>query len=501
MAELALAPLIADKTADEVARLRVCDPAIGEGAFAIEIVRVLARSIGKRRAAQCLIGADIDANAVAATRAAIQRFVGEPVELDLRVGDALALDWPACDALVANPPYIRQELLAPATKRALASFQAYDGVADLYVYFIELALRIAKRYCLVVPNKWLTAAYARPLRELLARHASLERVIDLAALRVFPDADAFACIVAGGAKPAPLRVSRADADTTIANAFALRGTTRNRARWNWHVDGRSDAALADRLVATHPPLGELLDEPPARGVVTGCNRAFVIDAETRARIVERDPDADAWLRPFVKGRDVRRWRPESAERYLVLVDRGSDPPRAIRDHLARSRASLEPRPKAHAGAWHGRKPGAYRWFELQDPVGALARSQQPRLFYQDIQTAPACCLDPSGALVPDTTVWIVGSDDRVLLAVLNSRLYGWFARRRFPPALNGAVRPKLAYMQTLPIAAPPPDLRARITELVDAQLGSPDPGRDVELDELVCDAYELSKRERLLLQR
>ncbi|HEX4454571.1 MAG TPA: Eco57I restriction-modification methylase domain-containing protein [Kofleriaceae bacterium] len=508
MALLALGPLVAGKSADEILALRVCDPAIGEGAFAIEIVRVLADAIGgrdaKRRAASCVIGADVAADAIATARANIERFVGAPVpalEHNLRVGDALALDWPACDALVANPPYIRQERLGARTKQALARWQAYDGVADLYVYFVELALRIAKRYCLVVPNKWLTAAYGKPLRELLVRHASLERVIDLAAMRVFPDADAFACIVAGGTRPAPLRVARADPAATIESAFAMRGTTRDRARWSWHVDGRSDAALADRLVAKWPPLGAVLGEPPARGVVTGCNRAFVIDANTRERIIDRDPTAAAWLHPFVKGRDVRRWRADPTERYLVLVDRGSDPPPVIRDHLAASRASLEPRPKHHAGAWHGRKPGAYRWFELQDPVGALARSREPRLFYQDIQTAPACCLDPSGALVPDTTVWMLGSSDRFLLAVLNTRLYGWFARRRFPPALNGAVRPKLAYMQALPVAAPAKDLRARIAALVDAQLAEPDPARDVELDGLVCDAYELSRRERLLLQR
>jgi hypothetical protein len=236
-------------------------------------------------------------------------------------------------------------------------------------------------------------------------------------------------------------------------------------------------------------------------VVTGCNRAFVVDAATRAAIVARDPAADAWLRPFVKGRDVRRWRPALADRYLVLVDRGADPPRAIREHLAPLRAQLEPKPAGHRGVWAGRKPGAYRWFELQDPVGALARSRTPRLFYQDIQTQPACCLDATGAFVPDTTVWIVASDDRFLLALLNARLYGWFARRRFPPALGGAVRPKLAYMERLPVAAPPPDLRARIASLVDAQLAGADPARDAELDELVCDAYELSRRERSLLER
>jgi hypothetical protein len=509
MVEIALAPLCAGASPETLLALRVCDPAIGEGAFLIEIVRVLAAALGgrdarRRVAERCIFGADIDPRAVAASIRAVESFAGAEIPAlrdHLRVGDALAIEWPCFDALVANPPYVRQERLGAAAKRALRGFAAYDGVADLYVYFVELALRIARRYCLVVPNKWLTAAYGRPLRELVAAHGSLERVIDLHELRVFRDADAFPLIVAGSASTREaLRISRARDGATLAGALAEPGEVTDRARWRWHVDGPGDG-LADRLAARWPALGELLDEPPARGVVTGCNRAFVIDAATRDRIVDADPAAAAWLRPFLKGRDVKRWRPERADRFLVLVDRHSDPPRAIRDHLRPLRAQLEPRPKAHAGAWPGRKPGAYRWFELQDPVGALARSQRPRLFYQDIQTSPACCLDATGTLVPDTTVWIIASDDPFLLGIFNSKLYGWFARRRFPPALNGAVRPKLAYMQALPIAQPSRDLRERIAELVAAQLAAADPARDAELDELVCDAYELSRRERALVKR
>ena len=623
MTELALAPLVAGRSRNEVLALRVCDPAIGEGAFLIEIVRALAAAAGgdsrdtrRLAAARCVFGADIDPRAVAAAREAVERFVGAPVpELrdHLRVADALAPEtaWPAFDALVANPPYVRQERLGAAAKQALRRYAAYDPVADLYVYFVELATRIARRYCVITPSKWLTAAYARPLRELLADRGGLERLIDLGALPVFADADAFPCILVGeprvpggpgapgervapgapsvpgvpgapgehGARGAPcipgargervasgapdalgapgargervtsgapdepsapgapdergapgargervapgapdergapvapgarnaLRASRAEPWMSIVEALAVPGIERemHRARGEpWHLDGRDDGALADRLAARWPRLAELVPAP-SRGVVTGCNRAFVIDAATHARIVASDPAADAWLRPFIKGRDVRRWRPASdaLDRFIVMVDRDAEPPRAILDHLSAFRAELEPRPRdldaAARAAWRGRKPGAYRWFELQDPLGPLAVSRQPRLFYQDIQTAPACCLDEAG-LVPDTTVWILASDDRFLLALLNSRLYGWYARRRFPPALNGAVRPKLAYLTALPVAAPPPDMRARIAELVDLQLAAPapNPARDAALDDLICDAYEFSQRER-----
>lgn len=500
MVRRALEPLIARRNADEVLALRVCDPAIGEGAFLIEIVRVLAEAIDRpdaRRlvAERCIHGVDVDARAVAAARVAVEDFVGAPVPAlrdHLRCGDALAIAWPEpFDALVGNPPYVRQEQLA--RKTALRGYSVYHGVADLYVYFVELAHRIARRYCLVIPNKWMTAGYGAPLRRYLASARSIEGLVDFsAAPPLFAAADAFPCIVWGGADHAgPTRARRAS-EGSVARALAEPGAVQRWGTAPWSIDTPGDAALLDKL-RRHRTLGDHLGARWSRGVVTGCNRAFVIDGKTRAALIAAEPGAAALIRPFVKGRDVRRWSPASIDRHVLLVDRGvslAKLPR-LRAHLARFRAELEP--------GSGRKPGRYRWFELQDPVVPLAKSRAPRLFYQDIQTQPACCLDPTGELVPDTTVWILPSADPFLLAVLNSPLYGWYARRRFPPALNGAVRPKLEYMRSLPLASPPPALRAKIAELVAAQLARPTPALDAQLAELVCDAYELTADERALI--
>jgi hypothetical protein len=497
-----LAPLLSRA---DLTSLRICDPAIGEGAFLIEIVRVLAEAITTRGiphakaralAARTLHGVDIDVRAVATARAAVEDFVGAPVpELStrLRVGDALAIDWPSrFDALVANPPYVRQELLA--NKHALTTFACYDGVADLYVYFIELAQRIADRYCLIVPSKWMTAAYGRPLRERLARTRGIAGVVDFArGLPLFADADAFPCIVWGPGDHAPIRAARAA--SSVATALAGGCIAHARDRWRadpWHIDDPADAELIDRLAERWPSLAHVVPERPSRGVVTGLNRAFVIDAMTRGQLLAADPSAAALIRPFIKGRDVRRWQPAAIDRYILLIDRGTTPPPRLRTHLAQFRDALEP--------GTGRKPGNYKWYELQDPVVPLAKSRTPRLFYQDIQTAPACCLDPTGELVPDTTVWILPSADPFLLAVLNSPLYAWYARRRFPPALNGAVRPKLEYMRALPIATPAPALRAKIASLVALQLVHADAAVDRELGDLVAVAYELRPHEVALLR-
>jgi methylase of polypeptide subunit release factors len=484
MVRRALEPLVRGKSRDELLALRVCDPAIGEGAFLIEIVRMIGDLVGDRRAAaRCVVGVDIDPEAVARARAAVQAFVGAPVPLDLRVGDALTIDWDRVDAFVANPPYVRQELLA-RQKPALRSYAAYDGVADLYVYFVELAHRIVRRggrYCIVLPNKWLTVAYGKKLRELLDREQSLEGIVDFGR-GLFGDADAFPCIVWGtiGGGTAQIQAGRVE-DVPVERALREAAPVA-RARWRWQIDAPRDATLLDKLAAL-PTLAAIVPDKPSRGVVTGLNRAFVIDRAT-AEALGPSP----LIRPFIKGRDLRRWRPALADRYILLIDRGTELPPAIRDHLAQFRAALEP--------GTGRKPGRYQWYELQDPVVPLAKAKGPRLFYQDIQTTPQCCLDESGELVPDTTVWILPSRDLYLLAVLNSPLYAWYARRRFPPALNGAVRPKLEYMRALPIAQPSPALRASIETAVRAQLAGED--REEELAELVADAYALTPAERAL---
>ena len=78
-------------------------------------------------------------------------------------------------------------------------YKAYHGMADLYVYFYELGLRVLKPGGLlsfIVTNKWMKAGYGEPLRRFFGEQAWIESVVDFGhAKQIFEDADVFPSII------------------------------------------------------------------------------------------------------------------------------------------------------------------------------------------------------------------------------------------------------------------------------------------------------------------
>lgn len=78
------------------------------------------------------------------------------------------------DPVIGNPPYVRQEVIAPLKPALERGYVAYAGTAYLYVYFYEQGLKLLRpsgRTEYVVTNKWLKAGYAEGLRRLFADEA------------------------------------------------------------------------------------------------------------------------------------------------------------------------------------------------------------------------------------------------------------------------------------------------------------------------------------------
>ena len=75
--------------------------------------------------------------------------------------------------------------------------------------------------------------------------------------------------------------------------------------------------LLAKLQSKGEPLGEYVNGRFYRGIITGFNEAFVIDSETKDRLIAEDSNSAEVLKPYLRGRDVKRWQVESQDLWLI----------------------------------------------------------------------------------------------------------------------------------------------------------------------------------------
>ncbi|MDE2637703.1 MAG: Eco57I restriction-modification methylase domain-containing protein, partial [Chloroflexota bacterium] len=109
------------------------------------------------------------------------------------------------DAVIGNPPYVRQETLGREFKEyAKRKYETYAGTADLYTYFIERGVKLLNEnglFAFIVANKWMRARYGKPMRIWLQKQA-IREIVDFGDLPVFEQATTYPCIFTIG-KSAP----------------------------------------------------------------------------------------------------------------------------------------------------------------------------------------------------------------------------------------------------------------------------------------------------------
>ena len=121
---------------------------------------------------------------------------------------------------------------------------------------------------------------------------------------------------------------------------------------------QEDDSLLVRLKTDHSTLAEYCSGQICRGVVSGLTEAFVIDESVRQAILECNPAAVEIIKPFVNGRDIRRYCIEYKRLHLLYTFHGVQIKKypAVEQHLRPFKGALLE--KGHA---------VQEWYELQQP--------------------------------------------------------------------------------------------------------------------------------------
>ncbi len=339
------------------------------------------------------------------------------------------------DAVVGNPPYVRQEILGAEFKAyAQRAFTTYAGTADLYTYFIERGMGLLKtggRFGYIVANKWMRANYGKELRRWLAQQG-IDEIMDFGDLPVFQDATTYPCI---------LRLIKGEPQETFhgvnvpsldfadlgewakANRFPVRRDLLSGDGWN--LTDETTARLLRKLLSTGTPLGDYVEGKIYRGVLTGLNEAFVVDTATRDSLVAEDPRSAELLKPFLAGRDVKRYEPLASDKWVIAIHKGwtNQQSGAVRNKwnwfqenypaLAKRLAPFEVQGKARFDQ------GDY-WWELR-ACDYYAEFERPKILWPEIAQSARFTFDAENFYF-NNKAYMIMSDDFALLGILNSQL-------------------------------------------------------------------------------
>lgn len=205
--------VLEDKSAEELACLRVADISCGCGSFLLDVASLIHEKTSKSYAnifKENIFGIDIQDYAIERTRIllsllALSAGEDDVFEFNLLCRDSLEFiqeDWDAhyvgFDVIVGNPPYVCSRHLSEETQCKLRNYDSCSsGHPDLYIPFFQIATEMLNdNGCLgyITMNSFLRSINGRAIRRFFSRNRFCISIVDFRGHQVFASKNTYTCL-------------------------------------------------------------------------------------------------------------------------------------------------------------------------------------------------------------------------------------------------------------------------------------------------------------------
>ena len=423
------------------------------------------------------------------------------------------------DIVIANPPYIDAKKLKSHAKN-LKKFLIYDGTADIYTYFYELALSLINSngvVTFITSNKWMRNDYGNKLRSLFLNY-NIIALIDFNQNRLFnATVDTNILIITKQNIPYKGVISSIEKNaektvlTNMIEKYAVSNIEFDKGYWYLKKDENKDR-IRHLIESTGKPLKEF-NLVINRGVLTGFNEAFIITNEQKKNILdscissEEKEKTEQLIQPMLRGKDIKKYGYNWNNLNLISTfpSRKYD----IKEYpalktflLSFGINKLEQTGKEYfidGRKIKARKKTKNKWFEIQDSIGYWSDFLKPKILWQAISKDMTFALDYEGKYSIDVTSFLmVGKDLLYFLAFLNSKLFNFAIMNIY---LEGdTFKSKNAIIQNFNIPVVSDETRNELMQLSQQAIDLEDNNEILNLiDMMVYKLYNLEYEDILII--
>ncbi len=226
-------------------------------------------------------------------------------------------------------------------------------------------------------------------------------------------------------------------------------------------------------------------------------------------LIQTDSSSRKILKPFLRGRDVGRWRVQFADQYLIRIassENRTHPWSHAKTTKQAERIFAETYPAVHAWFEEFRSAlikrqdqGRFFW-ELRS-CAYWGEFERPKLLYMEINRMDAYSWDDSGMLM-NNKLFMLPDVSLVLLACLNSMVGKWAVHQLLGVPMGGFLELQWPRFSRFPVANTDKAMTKLLTRRVEKILALKKEnsnafvaGIEAEIDGLVAHLYGLSDSE------
>ena len=225
----------------------------------------------------------------------------------------------------------------------------------------------------------------------------------------------------------------------------------------WVVLTPIEQSIKRKIEAIGTPLKDW-DINIYRGVLTGCNEAFIINTDKRNEILsncqseEERTRTEALIRPILRGRDIKRYGYDWAGLYVIEARLITNIPvnyPAVCKHLEQYRQKGKLGDNSTTKVFH--RPW---WAWMQEPVNYWEDFSKPKLLYADITEKLNFCLCKEELFCNNTAYFITSENEKVLEnlhSFLNTSVADWYYKTLSVQLGEKAVRMFSVYVLEIPV--------------------------------------------------
>ena len=205
------------------------------------------------------------------------------------------------------------------------------------------------------------------------------------------------------------------------------------------------------------------------------NEAFVIDGATKNKLLKQDPNSANLLKPFLEGKDLKKWHAQPRDLWLILMPKGwtqaqigelLDEARSwqwLQVHYSAIAQWLKP----FADVAQKRCDKGEFWWELR-ACAYYEKFEQPKIVYPVISQGAKFSIENISAFSNDKT-FMLNSADKFCLGLLNSKAIWFIVSTTFSSLRGGVWRFELRGqdMEKLPIPPATPEQKQHIAQLAE----------------------------------